>query len=106
MSLPAVWQESHFQVNQDVALIIQTFYNITQASLVDLKHEVAAAKTLSDTATTVLQSSKNKPQDQHSISTPDELEGHNKLLCTWLVMGVRNPEAAIIPNNLLSTAGS
>ncbi|KAK9906767.1 hypothetical protein WJX75_007592 [Coccomyxa subellipsoidea] len=66
-----------------------------QASLVDLKHEVAAAKTLSDTATTVLQSSKNKPQDQHSISTPDKLEGHNQQLCTWLVMGVRSSETAI-----------
>lgn len=95
MSLPAVWQESQTQVSQCVALIIQTFYNVAQASLVDLKHEVAAAKTLSDTATTVLQSSKDKPQDQHSISTPDKLEGHNQQLCTWLVMGVRSSETAI-----------
>lgn len=59
-----------------------------QASLVDLKHEVAAAKTLSNSATVVLQS-KNKPATQAAFDSSDGVESPQQQLCTWLMLGVR-----------------
>ncbi|BDA46241.1 hypothetical protein COCOBI_08-3330 [Coccomyxa sp. Obi] len=63
-----------------------------QASLVDLKHEVAAAKNLSNTASVVLQS-KNKPDTQAALSSSDGVEGPQQQLCTWLMLGVALAEA-------------
>ncbi len=53
----------------------------------DLKHEVAAAKTLSNSASIVLQS-KNKSGTQTAFSSSDGVEGPQQL-CTWLMLGVR-----------------